>query len=290
MLSRTLAATILALALALAAAGTGRAEVVCDPENAEDGRCDPGPAAAATVADNAAAPAAVPDDLPVDAIRQIIREYLIEHPEVLIEAQQALQAKRDAQEAEQERQAIQRHRDEIFLDPDAPVAGNPDGAVILVEFFDYRCGYCRRVTPTLEALLAENDDVRLVYKEFPILGPESTLAARAALASRAQGGYGPFHVALMESDGAFDLDHILAVARSVGLDPERLAQDMDEPAIDTLIERNAVLANALGVRGTPAFVIGDRMIGGALPLAEFRTAIADARQALQDAAAGTGAE
>ena len=284
MLSRTLAATGLALALALAAAGTGRAEVVCDPESAEDGRCDPGPAAAVTVADSAGAPAAMPDDLPVDAIRQIIREYLIEHPEVLIEAQQALQAKRDAQEAEQERQAIQRHRDEIFLDPEAPVAGNPDGAVILVEFFDYRCGYCRRVKPTLDALLAENNDVRLVYKEFPILGPESTLAARAALASRAQGGYEPFHWALMESDGAFDLDHILAVARSVGLDPERLAQDMDAPAIDALLERNAVLASALGVRGTPAFVIGDRMIGGALPIDQFRIAVADARQALQDAA------
>ena len=118
-----------------------------------------------------------------------------------------------------------------------------------------------------------------VFREFPILGPESTLAARAALASRAQGLYEPFHWALLGAEGPFDLDHILAVARSVGLDAERLARDMEDPALDALIERNAILANALRVRGTPAFVIGDGMIRGALPLEQFRAAIADARVA-----------
>ena len=196
------------------------------------------------------------------------------------EAQQALQAKRDAEAAALADQAIQRHRDEIYSDPEAPVAGNPEGAIVLVEFFDYRCGYCRRVGPTLETLLAENDDLRLVFKEFPILGPESMLAARAALAARAQGLYEPFHWALLGADGPFDLDHILGLARSVGLDDERLARDMEDPAVDALIDRNAVLANVLGIRGTPAFVVGDRMIRGALPIAQFRTAIADARQAL----------
>ena len=107
----------------------------------------------------------------------------------------------------------------------------------------------------------------------------STLAARAALASRAQGLYEPFHRALLGADGPFDLDRILAVARSVGLDAERLARDMEDPAVDALIARNAILANALRVRGTPAFVIGDRMIRGALPLKQFRAAIADARVA-----------
>ena len=276
LLARTLAVTGLALGLALAAAEPGQAEVVCDPEKIEDGRCDPA-APAKTVDDGAAASVG---DLPVEAIRQIIRDYLLEQPEVLIEVQQALQAKRDAEATAQAQQAIQRLRDEIFLDPEAPVAGNPEGAIVVVEFFDYRCGYCRRVKSTLETLLAENGDLRLVLKEFPILGPESTLAARAALASRAQGLYEPFHWALLGADGPFDLDHILEVARSVGLNDERLARDMEEPAIDTLIDRNAVLASALGIRGTPAFVVGDRMIRGALPIAQFRTAIADARQAL----------
>ena len=275
LLARTVLATGLALGLALTDTAPAQAEVVCDPEAIEDGRCDP--EAPAKAMDDGAAAAG---DLPVDAIRQIIRDYLLEQPELLIEVQQALQAKRDAQAAAQAQQAIHRLRDDIFSDPEAPVAGNPEGAVVLVEFFDYRCGYCRRVGPTLETLLAENDDLRLVFKEFPILGPESTLAARAALASRVQGLYEPFHWALMGADGPFDLDHILEVARSVGLDDERLARDMEEPAIDTVIDRNAVLANALGIRGTPAFVVGDRMIRGALPISEFRAAIADARQAL----------
>ena len=285
LLARTLLATGLALGLALAAAGPAQAEVVCDPEAIEEGLCDPA-APGKTMADGDAASVG---DLPVEAIRQIIRDYLLEQPELLIEVQQALQAKRDAEAAALAEQAIQSYRDEIYSDPEAPVAGNPEGAIVLVEFFDYRCGYCRRVKPTLETLLAENGDLRLVFKEFPILGPESMLAARAALASRAPGLYEPFHWALMGADGPFDLDHILEVARSVGLDDERLARDMEDPAIDTLIDRNAVLANVLGIRGTPAFVIGDRMIRGALPIAQFRIAIADARQALEDGA-GTSAD
>ena len=118
--------------------------------------------------------------------------------------------------------------------------------------------------PTLETLLAENDDLRLVYKEFPILGPKSTTAAHAALAARNQGNYEAFQWALMEADGPFDLAHILAVARSVGLDDKLLARDMEEPALDALIERNAVLANVLGIRGSPGFVIGEQVIGGAI--------------------------
>ncbi len=279
MLARTLAATGLALALAFTVAPPGQAEVVCDTDSIEDGTCDPGTATQA--ADGGGASAVSADDLPVDAIRQIIREYLLEQPEVLIEVQQALQAKRAAQEAEQAREAIRLYRDEIFADPEAPVGGNPDGAITLVEFFDYRCSYCRRVKPTVETLLAENDDLRFVFKEFPILGPESTMAAYAALAARSQGNYEAFHWALMETEGSFDRDHILSVAQSVGLDTEQLARDMEDPALDGLIEKNAALASALGISGTPAFVVGDRLISGALPLEHFRVAIVEARQALK---------
>ena len=123
------------------------------------------------------------------------------------------------------------------------------------------------------------NDLRFVFRELPILGSESTLAARAVLASRAQGLYWPFHPGAAAGGRPFDLDHILAVARSVGLDAERLARDMEAPALDALIARNAILANALRARGTPAFVIGDRMIRGALPLKQCRAAIADARVA-----------
>ena len=124
-----------------------------------------------------------------------------------------------------------------------------------------------------------NDDLRCVFREFPMLGLEPMLAARAALASRAQGLYEPPHWALLVADVPFDLDHIPGAARSVGLDAERLARDMEDPALDALIERNAILANTLGVRGAPAFVIGDGMIRSALPQQQFRAAIADARVA-----------
>ncbi len=231
------------------------------------------------------APIITADDLPVAAIRQIVRDYLIEHPEVLLEAQQALMAKRTEREAQQARAAVRRYREELFSDPDTPVAGDPEGAVALVEFFDYRCGHCRRSKPILDTLLAENGDLRLVYKEFPILGPESTLAARAALASRAQGVYAAFHDGLMAAEGALDRTRLFEIARSVGLDHERLARDMAEPAIDGLIRRNAALAEALGISATPSFVIGEHVIRGAPSLAQFRAIIADAREAR---AAGAG--
>ena len=132
---------------------------------------------------------------------------------------------------------------------------------------------------TIQRHECRNDDLRLVFREFPILGPELTLAARAAPASRVPGLYEPFRWAPLGADGPFDLDRMLAVARSVGLDAERLARDMEDPGLDALIERNAILAIALGVRGTAAFVIGDGMIRSALPQQQFRAAIADARVA-----------
>ena len=119
---------------------------------------------------------------------------------------------------------------------------------------------------TIQRHECRSDDVHLVFSEFPMLGLESALEARAALASRAQGLYEPFHRALLGADVPFDLDRILAVTRSVGLDAERLARDMEDPSLDALIERNAILANTLGVRGAPAFVVGDGMIRSALPL------------------------
>ena len=129
---------------------------------------------------------------------------------------------------------------------------------------------------TIQRHECRNDDPRLVFREFPILGPESMLASREAPASRAQGLYELSHSALLGASGPFDLDHILAAARFVGLNAERLARDREDPALDAPIERNAILAIALGVRGTPALVIGDDMIRGALPPDQFRVAIAEA--------------
>ncbi len=251
----TLLSAVVALGLAAAGAG-GLATRAHEPEEA-------------------AAPAA--DDLPVEAIRRIVRDYLIEHPEVLLEAQEALRARRAARAAEQAREAIRRHHAELFRDPESPAAGAPAGGLALVEFFDYRCAHCRRAKPVLDTLLAENGDLRLIYKEFPILGPESTLAARAALAAREQGAYAAFHDALMAADAPLDREWIFVIARALGLDESRLARDMEDPAIDAHLARNAALAQALGIAGTPGFVLGERLIRGAPSLPQFRDILARAR-------------
>jgi protein-disulfide isomerase len=148
----------------------------------------------------------------------------------------------------------------------------------LVEFFDYNCPYCRRVAPTVVELEEADPDLRLVYKEFPILGPSSQLAARAALASRRQGKYVPFHNALMQATEQVAEETVMETARAVGLDTERLDQDMRDPAIEDAIARNLQLANALGITGTPSFVIGHEVVPGAVDLRTLQSLIARARR------------
>lgn len=212
-----------------------------------------------------------------DAFEQRVRDYLLRNPEVILEALQILQERQRATEAENVRRTIAGRSAEILDDPAAPVAGNPSGDVTLVEFFDYNCPYCRQVAPTVTDLIADDPDLRVVYKEFPILGPGSEFAARAALAAEKQGMYGPFHHALMNAQERVTEDSVLGIARRVGLDPERLVRDMTDPAIEAAIARNVELANALGIRGTPAFVIGDQVVPGAVDRSTLEKLIGRAR-------------
>jgi protein-disulfide isomerase len=158
------------------------------------------------------------------------------------------------------------------------VGGNPSGDITLVEFFDYNCPYCRRVAPTVTDLIEDDPNLRLVYKEFPILGPGSQFAARAALASRAQGKYSEFHETLMNAGRQVNEDSVIEIAREVGLDVDRLAQDMEDPAIEAAIARNLALANTLGITGTPSFVIGDEIVPGAVDRATLEGLITQARR------------
>jgi protein-disulfide isomerase len=204
----------------------------------------------------------------LDPFEQRVREYLLKNPEVIMEALQVLQQRQRAAEAETFKRTIAERSEDILNDPAAPVGGNPDGDVTLVEFFDYNCPYCRRVAPTVVDLEEADPGLRVVYKEFPILGPGSEFAARAALAARKQGKYVLFHNTLMRATDQVTEQTAIEIAREVGLDTERLEQDMRDPAIEEAIARNLQLANALGITGTPSFVIGDRMVPGA---ADFRT-------------------
>ena len=147
----------------------------------------------------------------------------------------------------------------------------------VVEFFDYRCPYCKAVAKDMIATLQAEGDVRIVFKEFPILGPESELAAKAALAARRQDKYLPFHQALMAYKGQLDEAAIHDVAEDVGLDVEQLQEDMAAPAIADVISRNIALANALSIGGTPAFVVGDTLVPGAVDMKTLRDMVAKAR-------------
>jgi protein-disulfide isomerase len=210
-------------------------------------------------------------------IEKIVHDYLVQHPEVIREAIQALQAKEEQEQADARSQVVIANKDALFNDPDAPVAGNPNGDVTVVEFFDYHCPYCKVVAGPLQQLLQEDKGVRLVFKEFPILGEDSVLAAQAALAARAQGEYLEFHQALMAHKGQFDLDVLKTIAAKVGMDPAKLEADMGKEHIEPLISANRKLARTLEIDATPTFIIGDKLIPGAVPLEELKEAIKKAR-------------
>ena len=212
------------------------------------------------------------------AIDEIIRAYLLENPELLVEALDSLERRKAEAEVAAARKVITERRDDLMRDPGSPVSGAADGDVTLVEFFDYRCGVCRRVHPIVAKLIDSDKNIRRVYKEWPILGPQSVLAARAALASRQQGKYFAFHNALMEAPGKMDEAKVMSQARKVGLDVERLRRDMKSPEIDAILRRNYELADALKLRGTPSFVIGDQLLRGGRGLDGMREVVARARK------------
>ena len=229
----------------------------------------------------AAAPAAAEDastTLTREEIEVIVRDYIAENPEIVVEAIREYQRMAEAQEAEAARAALAERADELYDDADTPFAGNPDGDVVIVEFFDYRCGYCRHSAPDLFALVEADPDVKIVFKEFPILGEASRLAARAALAAREQNLYYEFHQALMAADISFSMEEIMAVASSVGLDTARLEADMQDPEIDAYLGRTGALARDLAIRGTPAFVVDGELFPGALDAADFDRLVAASRE------------
>ncbi len=210
-------------------------------------------------------------------IEKIVHDYLMEHPEVIRDAIQALQAKEEQSKADAQTMAVQENKDAIFNDPASPVVGNPNGDVTIVEFFDYHCPYCKAVAAPLQQLITDDKGVRLVLKEFPILGEDSILASQAALAAARQGKYWAFHQALMEHRGKFDMEVIKAIAAKTGLDPVKLAVDMGAQKIDPQISANHKLAKALDVSATPTFVIGDQVVEGAVPLEQLKDLIQKAR-------------
>ncbi len=214
------------------------------------------------------------------AMESLIGDYLKRNPEVILESIQLFQIRQKVAEQERAKANLIALRDELVKDQQSPAIGNADGEVTVVEFFDYRCGFCKRVLPAVRELIRTDPKLRYVFKEFPILSPESRNAARAALAAWRldKGAYFALHVSLMGAKGALSERRIMTLAEQAGLDAGKLKQEMAAPEIEAHLEQNAVLARKLGINGTPAFVIGNQLVPGAIDMAQFKKLIAEARK------------
>ena len=198
------------------------------------------------------------------AIEKIIKDYLLANPEVMMDVQNALEAKMETLQAEKLKLALKESAGEIFHRPNAPTAGNPKGDITVVEFFDYNCGYCKRAFGDIAKLVEKDPKVKVVFKELPILSKASEEAAKVALAARAQGKYWEVHRTLIGLRGEVnEASALRAVEKLGGLDVAKLKKDMDSPEVKAEIETVRNLAQKMGINGTPHVLVGDRAIAGA---------------------------
>ena len=235
-------------------------------------QAQPAPAPAPALFPAAVATTAVPPKLETQAtfspeqkqeLGKLIKEYLLANPEIFLEAQTALEAKMEKEQSEKLKVAIAENAREIYRDPKADTAGNPNGDITVVEFFDYNCGYCKRGLQDLIKLVEGDPNVRVVFKELPILSKGSEEASRVAIAAGRQGKYWDIHKAMLETKGQMNEANALAIATKLGLDIERLKKDMASPEVEEEIKKSEALAKKMGVNGTPHFLVGDRAIPGA---------------------------
>lgn len=207
-------------------------------------------------------------------VQQIIQEYIQEHPMEILKSVDDYQKKTMSN---YQNDMLERNKDEIFDEAWSPEAGNPKGDVTIVEFFDYNCHYCKVAFPMIQALLEKDKNLRVVFKDFPILGPTSETAAKWALAADKQKKYFEFHKAMMENKAPLSDELLEKTARAVGIDVDKAKKDMAGTEVLLQLEKNRSLAGKLGLNGTPAFVIGDQIAPGALPVAEMEKRVAAAR-------------
>lgn len=204
-----------------------------------------------------------------DAFRSEIRAYLLENPEVLMEAIGVLEARRQDEQLSADVNLVAAHHAAIFEDGRSWVGGNPDGDLTLVEFMDYRCGYCKKAFPEVDELLKTDGNIRFIVKEFPILGEQSVLAARFAISVRDQAGadaYAKVHDALMTLRADISEDSLAALAEQLGLDADAIIVGMSAPEVDAELAANRALAAALDINGTPGFIFEDQLVRGYVPL------------------------
>ena len=228
-------------------------------------QASPQPAAQATTASKASdAPA--PNGFTAaqrKELETIIKDVLLNNPEIMLEVQNALESKMDKIQAERMAVAIKENATELYRPAGSPIVGNVKGDVPVIEFFDYNCGYCKKALSEVTQLMDKDKKVRIIMKEFPILSKGSEEASRVALAAKMQGKYWEFHRAMLESQGQANEAASLRVAEKLGLDMARLKKDMASPEVKKEIDDTRQLATKMGIQGTPHFIVGDRIIAGA---------------------------
>jgi protein-disulfide isomerase len=214
-------------------------------------------------------------------IETLIRNYLIQHPEVLQEAMAELEKRQTVAEAEKAKGAIVQYSDKLFSSPRGVVVGNPQGDVTMVEFFDYNCGYCKRAMTDMMDLIKADPKLKIILKEFPVLGQGSVEAAQVAVAVRMQDRTGKkyldFHQRLLTGRGQADKTRALAAAKEAGLDMARIEKDMATDEVRLTLEESFKIAEGLGLNGTPSYVVGSDLVIGAVGLAALKEKVANAR-------------
>ncbi len=209
-----------------------------------------------------------------DEINTMIRQYILNNPEIIPEAVEVLRARQNAN-------ALMQSQDLLYNDGYSHVAGNEEGDITIVEFYDYNCGYCKQVPDVLARLMDEDKNLRVIFKELPILAESSQFASVAAMASMKQGKFMDFHSALMKNKRALDEDLVLRIARDAGVDEDKLVKDMADPEIEANIMRTKYLVQNIGISGTPGFVIGDQIIPGYVPYEKLKEIIDKQRETRQ---------
>jgi protein-disulfide isomerase len=238
-------------------------------------------AAALAFAAPALAQSAALDKAQREAVEQVIKEYLLKNPELIQEAIVELERRQQEAQKTAQKAALQSERATLLNSPRGNIVGNASGDVTLVEFFDYNCGYCKRALTDLRALLKADPKLRVVLKDFPVLGPDSVEASRVALAAKQQlkgDKLFEYHNRLMETRGRVNGERASAVAKEMGLDMARLQKDLESEEPRAAIQENLMLGDKLGLTGTPAFVIGEEIIAGAVGLEPIRKVVASTRQ------------
>ncbi len=215
------------------------------------------------------------------AVEGVLRDYLMNNPELIVEALQAMEARQEEVQKAHRRAAVEALGDMLTGNPDSPVIGNPDGDVTVVEFSDYNCGYCKQVLPEALAVLKADGNIRYVLKELPVLGRSSVTAARAALAvwSLDPAKYLDVHAALMGLRGGLDDQRVMKTLGDLGLDADEVEAAMRSEVVDRELSRNRQMAEMLGIRGTPAFLIGGELVPGAVGRDRLEALVAAAREA-----------